>query len=90
MKGRTPWAVVVIVMLLAATVLAARLHGKPAEPQEISSRCAIFAPEGWGEYVDSGSYGIVFRDSSGTLRFVNRFPCGLDGAPNVSLEIRRK
>ncbi len=61
----------------------------PAAPQD-SSRCIANVPLDWGEYVDSSTNGVAFRDSSGTLRFVKNFPCGLEGAPNVALEIRRK
>ena len=62
----------------------------PATPQDSASRCIANVPLDWGEYVDSSTNGVAFRDQSGTLRFVKNFPCGLEGAPNVALEIRRK
>lgn len=30
------------------------------------------------------------EDDAGTLRFMNQMPCGLEGAPIVSLEVHRK
>ena len=81
----------ITLMLAAASLLAGRTQGKPAAPQQdMTGRCVINAPQDWGKYLDSGSYGVVFEDTNGTLRFVNRFPCGLEGAPTVALEIRRK
>jgi hypothetical protein len=45
-------------------------------------------PISWGEYVGAAKdYGVVFKDNSGTLRFVNSVPC--EAIPPVSLEIRR-
>jgi hypothetical protein len=44
------------------------------------ARCTAVVPQDWGEYVDTNSYGAAFRDANGTLRFVNKFPCGLEGA----------
>lgn len=79
-----------LVVIAIAGFQAGRVQGEPAPAQDQLSRCAIVVPQDWGEYIDSGSYGVTFRDSNGTLRFVNRFPCGLEGAPQVSLEIRRK
>ncbi|MGH9796509.1 MAG: hypothetical protein ACRD5G_17250 [Candidatus Acidiferrales bacterium] len=82
-------AVVVIASMLAA-VFAAYLASKPAAAQSAAAQCVINVPQDWGDYVGSGPYGLEFKDSSGTLRFVNKMPCGLEGAPNVALEIRRK
>jgi len=81
-------------LLLAATFFITRkTQANPASSpvaQDSSSRCIASVPLDWGEYVDSSTNGVAFRDSSGTLRFVKNFPCGLEGAPNVALEIRRK
>ncbi len=65
--------------------------GKVVHAQSYSSRCIANIPREWGTFKGvSNSYGIGFEDSSGTLRFVNQFPCGLEQAPNVSLELRRQ
>ena len=89
MKKRVLWAAVVLA-IATATFVAGRLQGKASPAQDMTARCAIVVPQDWGEYVDTGSYGVAFRDANGTLRFVNKFPCGLEGAPQVALEIRRK
>lgn len=61
------------------------------EPQlEQTARCTVVVPKQWGEYIGAGSYGLEFKDESGTVRFVKQFPCGVEGAPNVSLEVHRK
>lgn len=81
----------ITLLLIGASLLAGRTQGRPAAAQQdMTGRCLINAPQDWGKYLDSGSYGVVFEDTNGTLRFVNRFPCGLEGAPTVALEIRRK
>jgi hypothetical protein len=50
--------------------------------------CRSYVPEEWGEYKgNSEHYGIVFQDSSGTLRFVTNVPC--EATPQIALEIRR-
>jgi hypothetical protein len=72
------------------SVEASRTSGSPALEQDQPARCAITVPNSWGEYIGAGSYGLEFKDDAGTIRFVKQFPCGLEGAPNVSLEIHRK
>ena len=68
----------------------ARLLGGPRPQQEQTARCTIAVPKDWGEYIGAGSYGLEFKDDAGTIRFVKQFGCGLEGVPNVSLEIHRK
>ena len=82
----------VLLVLIAggAGFLASRAQATPPAPQNLSARCTINVPAEWGDYVGSGAYGLAFRDSSGTLRIINKFPCGLDGAPHVALEVHRK
>jgi hypothetical protein len=74
-------------------LLAAVWPGTSARPQMTmsSARCVVNIPPHWGTFrgVAQG-YGLVFEDEEGTLRFTSQMPCGLEGAPNVSLEIRRK
>ncbi len=82
-----PAAIVAIGIL---SVNAQRISGGSTLEQEQAARCAITVPKDWGEYIGAGSYGLEFRDDAGTIHFVKQFPCGLEGAPNVSLEIHRK
>ncbi len=55
-----------------------------------SAQCAVTVPTEWGEYEGASSYGVAFKDTSGTLRFVTHFPCGFDSPPTVALAIKRK
>ena len=62
----------------------------PASAQAMA-RCKVSVPESWGEFVGaSDSYGLAFKDSSGTLRFVRQLPCGLESTPSVAVEVGRK
>lgn len=55
------------------------------------ARCKVSVPQSWGEFVGvSDSYGLAFKDSSGTLRFVRQLPCGLESTPSVAVEVERK
>jgi hypothetical protein len=80
----------VILPVATATICAARLLGSARAAQDQSARCAVVVPQDWGDYIGAGSYGLEFKDQSGTIRFVKQFPCGLPGAPLVSLEVHRK
>jgi hypothetical protein len=73
-----------------ATFCTGRLLGSPRPQLEQTARCTLVVPNEWGEYIGAGSYGLEFKDDKGTIRFVKQFSCGLEGAPNVSLEIHRK
>ncbi len=87
MKKTYLCCVVIFLMLIG-------LHlnsGNVVNAQTYSSRCIANIPREWGPFKGvSQSYGIAFEDASGVLRFVNQFPCGLEQAPNVSLELRRQ
>jgi hypothetical protein len=72
------------------SLCAARLGGRSRSEQEPTARCNVVVPKEWGEYIGAGSYGLEFKDEAGTIRFVKQFPCGAEGAPNISLEVRRK
>jgi hypothetical protein len=89
MKKRILWTAIALV-IAAASFMGGRAQGKPAAAQEQLSRCAIVIPHEWGDYVGASSYGVAFRDSNDTMRFINQFPCGQDGPPIVGLEIRRR
>jgi hypothetical protein len=90
MCKKTILTLAAILPLAAGTICAARLLGSPRPPQDQSARCAVVVPKDWGEYIGAGSYGLEFKDESGTIRFVKQFPCGLPGAPVISLEVQRK
>ena len=54
------------------------------------ARCKVSVPQSWVAFVGtSDSYGLTFKDSSGTLRFVRQLPCGLDSTPSVAVEVQR-
>ena len=89
MTNKKIMTLAVILPAATATICAARLLG-PRPPQDQTARCAVVVPKDWGEYIGAGSYGLEFKDESGTIRFVKQFPCGLPGAPIVSLEVQRK
>ena len=79
-----------VFILGVSSVWVARLFGNALPVQEQTARCGVMVPKEWGEYIGAGSYGLEFKDEAGTIRFVKQFPCGLDGAPSVSLEVHRK
>lgn len=65
------------------------VRATPAAAQGMA-RCKISVPQSWGEYVGaSEGYGLTFKDSSGTLRFVRQLPCGLESTPSTVLEVQR-
>lgn len=79
-------------LLIAAVVLVATAALQPTvSPEQAVGRCQVVVPSDWGTFrgVAQG-YGLVFEDSDGTLRFFSQLPCGLEGAPNISMEIRRR
>jgi hypothetical protein len=88
MQKRTLWASAALVFA-AAGFLAGSMQGEPVPFENHSARCTANVPTAWGEYVGSGTSGMVFRDNNGTLRIIAHFPCGLGGAPQVAMEIRR-
>ncbi|MFB3917565.1 MAG: hypothetical protein ACE14M_12600 [Terriglobales bacterium] len=79
------------ILILAFVLLAAVCLPPAARPQQTFGRCLVNIPAEWGTYKGEASgYGIVFEDNEGTLRFVKQLPCGLEGAPNVLVEVRRR
>jgi hypothetical protein len=67
--------------------LGARLTSAEAQGM---ARCKVTVPQSWGEFVGmSESYGLAFKDGSGTLRFVRQLPCGLESTPQVAVEVQR-
>jgi hypothetical protein len=90
MSKKTILSLAVILPMVAGTICVAGLLGSSRPAQDQSARCAVVVPKDWGEYIGAGSYGLEFKDESGTIRFVKQFPCGLPGAPVVSLEVHRK
>jgi hypothetical protein len=82
------WLITLLVFFALGGYLAG-IRTTPAEAQG-TARCKIVVPESWGEYVGaSDSFGLTFKDSAGTLRFVRQLPCGLEGTPAAALEVQR-
>jgi hypothetical protein len=79
-------------LLLFLFVILPGIHAqsKPSLPQELSAQCVATVPADWGEYGGASTYGVMFKDGSGTLRLVTHFPCGLANRPTVALEIRKQ
>lgn len=88
MKERIFWLALV---LFAAIVSfhARAAQSKPRLPENLPANCILTISKEWGEYVGSSSYGITFKDSSGTLRFVTHFSCDFKTPPHVALEVDR-
>jgi hypothetical protein len=66
------------------------LHQAAAKPQLVYGQpaCTTYVPPSWGEYKGSSEhYGMVFQDSSGTLRFVTNVPC--QTVPQIALQVVR-
>jgi hypothetical protein len=82
---------IVVLGLLATSgyFIGARPTSASAQSQPMA-RCQISVPQAWGDYVGSSeTYGLTFKDSSGTLRFVRQLPCGFESTPTISVEVRR-
>ncbi len=78
-----------IAILVLVTVILLRPVAAPQS--ENLGRCIVNIPSDWGTYRgDAQGYGLVFEDTAGTLRFVKQLPCGLEGTPNVLVEVHRK
>src|SRR4029077_490157 len=90
MRSKRIFGVAAIVAIGIMSVNEPEISAGSDFEQEQTARCAISVPKDWGEYIGAGSYGLEFKDDSGTIRFVKQFACGLGGVPNVSLEIHRK
>jgi hypothetical protein len=90
MTSKRIFGVAAIVAIGIMSVNEPRMSAGSDFEQEQTARCAITVPKDWGEYIGAGSYGLEFKDDSGTIRFVKQFACGLGGVPNVSLEVHRK
>jgi hypothetical protein len=88
--GKRMFWLTVIAFIVVVSFYAGRTQSEPPLPQDMSARCMATVPSEWGEYVGSSSFGVAFKDSSDTLRFVTHFPCGTDAAPHLALMIRRK
>jgi hypothetical protein len=58
---------------------------------QLFARCVANVPADWGTFRgDAQGFGLAFEDGAGTLRFVKQLPCGLEGQPNIVVEVRRK
>jgi hypothetical protein len=88
MKMRT--ALIICVLLVAGAI---GLREALAQHDSQSATCAITVPAEWGEFKGASSFGLVFQDSAGTLRFVRNVGCQIHDTqpvPLISLEVRRK
>ena len=60
------------------------------------SGCLTAVPKAWGVFVGASTYGMVFEDREGTLRFLQRPVCSTTSSTNdvptssVDLQIERK
>jgi hypothetical protein len=80
---------IVLCVCLAIVGFLAAIRVTPAKAQG-TARCKVVVPQSWGEFIGaSDSFGLVFKDSSGTLRFVRQLPCGLESTPAVAVEVQR-
>jgi hypothetical protein len=62
-----------------------------AQTQLNTGRCIFNVPQDWGTFKGmSERWGLMFEDSSGNIRSITQMPCGLEGTPNVALEIHRR
>ncbi len=58
--------------------------------------CLTAVPKDWGDFVGASTYGMVFEDREGTLRFLQRPICSTTNSANnvptsaVDLQIQRK
>jgi hypothetical protein len=84
----TPLLILSLFLLTAANWLYARKAKAAPQASFGQAACRSYVPQEWGEYKgNSEHYGIVFQDSSGTLRFVTNVPC--EATPQIALEVRR-
>jgi hypothetical protein len=84
---KTSLVVVTGLIAIGSYFLGARATPASAEAM---ARCKVTVPQSWGDFIGtSESFGMAFKDSSGTLRFVRQLPCGLEGTPSVALEVQR-
>ena len=67
-----------------------RAQAESSLPQIVPAGCVAVVPVDWGEYVGSSSFGVAFKDTSGTLRFITHFSCGLENPPHLALVVNRK
>jgi len=81
----------ILIVVGFALLVAVSLQPAATPQSQTVGRCVVTVPSQWGTFRGiSQGYGLVFEDDAGTLRVVNQMPCGLDGPPNISLEVRRK
>lgn len=77
--------------VFALILLGTFFIGRLSNASDLAARCTVTIPSAWGDYVGSSQYGIIFKDSDGTLRVLKNVPCGgHDVTPHIDLEIRRK
>jgi len=88
--SKTTGGVLIAVMVLFGLSNQFLVRKAAAKPQIVYGQpaCTTYVPPSWGEYKGSSEhYGIVFQDSSGTLRFVTNVPC--QTVPQIALQVVR-
>lgn len=88
MKKRI-WGLALILIVMVISFHTKGAQSKEPLLQELSAQCVAAVPKEWGEYVGSSSYGVAFKDTAGTLRFVTHFSCGFKTPPHVALALER-
>ena len=86
---KTSWQMIVILMVGYFVFLFGQVSADPQSSVPANARCKVIVPSAWGEFVGASNYGLAFKDDQGSIRIMNQMPCGLEGRPNVSLEIAR-
>jgi hypothetical protein len=56
--------------LVGLILLGTFFLGRLSSASNLAARCAVTIPAEWGDYAGANQYGIVFKDSDGTLRVV--------------------
>jgi hypothetical protein len=56
--------------LVGLILLGTFFLGRLSSASNLAARCAVTIPSEWGDYAGANQYGIVFKDSDGTLRVV--------------------
>jgi len=88
MKERIFW-LALLIFIMVVSFHTGRAQSKEPLPQDLSAQCVATVPKEWGDYVGSSTYGVAFKDSAGTIRFVTNFSCGFKTPPHVATAVQR-
>jgi hypothetical protein len=87
---KTSWQMIVILIVGYFVFLFGQVSADPQSAVSTNAHCKVIVPSNWGEFIGASTYGLAFKDDQGIIRMMNQMPCGLEGRPNVSLEIARQ